>query len=202
MSFLKVNPKNLYFLMPSFSCECTDFEVMVCHQVLEVLKNDSSFATCRTSLKVCLSQLGYELSEEGLSRFVKAVQAKISKYRNNSSKNGRIQGKKKQDEYKDSWRCYNLHADEISMLPLQKLQQKDETIQELIIENENIIQETEEQREKIEEQARELFNLILDSENLQEKVTLLQNESKMEHRGKPYGEVSSKQKLRHISMLR
>jgi hypothetical protein len=65
-----------------------------------------------------------------------------------------------------------------------------------------MMQETKQQLEKSEEQASELFNLLLDSENLQEKLKLLQNESKMEHHGKPYGEVSSKQKLRHISMLR
>jgi hypothetical protein len=122
--------------MPSFACECTDFEVMVCHQVLEVLKKDSSFETCRASLKTYFSQLGYELTEEGLYRFVKAVQSNISKFRSTISKNGRIQGKKKRDDYKDSWWCYNLHAEEISTLPLQKIQQKDETIQELMNENE------------------------------------------------------------------
>jgi hypothetical protein len=50
-----------------------------------------------------------------------------------------MQGKKKRDDYKDSWWCYNLHAEEISMLPLVKLQQKYETIQEVMNENENMM---------------------------------------------------------------
>lgn len=188
---VSINPKLVCAQIPYVRKGISEnFEVQVSYQVLDIMKNHPSFEVHKKRLESCLLRLGYRLSEDGIRRFAKTLQIRACRFKKYMSK---IISKKKQDAYKENWWRYECRPGEVELVPLNTLEMKDQEIHELreCITSKDITNE---------DQADKVLQAVSELEDLQKKMKVLEKEN--QHKGKAFGEVCSRQQLRHFSLLR
>ena len=183
-----INALHVHVREPCFLGCDPNFKLQVCNEVLWTLRK-SSAKEIATSFFSCLWELGFRLTDDGEKRVLKIIVPKVAKFQKTYSG---VQEKRARQERRSQWFTILVSPQEFSSLPWNELRS-------LRQESKRLVEENEQLRLDIEESARELYDQMEECQTLQQKLVELKRDGKEQqqaHRGRDYGDVSSRQQQR------